>query len=199
MRVWTIKLCKPCHFPQHQSNNRWSIRDLIKLKCGLTRIRMLLCTFPMVSGSLKWKWIGIPLLDFIVAIYCKHPHYYITCWIAGAPYTSKELIDLARKQNEVKFKNTRFPSAPFKTDSEKEKEPETPSTQSLNLIRGITEGKIGLDGKEVNVKTPSVNGFKYVRTPSPTPGKTLLNSVKILGWTISSSKINDNDKVRFIF
>jgi len=30
-------------------------------------------------------------------------------------------------------------------------------------------GKVGVDGKEIGGQTPTVRGFKYVRTPSPSP------------------------------
>jgi len=85
-------------------------------------------------------------------------------------YTNAELADLARKQNEVEFKNTRFTRTPYKSIPK----PEDPSSLSgakpLNLIHGVTDGKVGVDGKEISGQTPTVNGFKYVRTPSPTPG-----------------------------
>lgn len=90
---------------------------------------------------------------------------------SGVPYTNEEIADLSKKKVEVDFGNTRFAKSLFKTDSKDTSSSQT-AGKAMNLIGGITEGKIGLDGKEVNSKdeTPSVNGFKLVRTPSPTPG-----------------------------
>lgn len=45
------------------------------------------------------------------------------------------------------------------------------SGKPLNLIEEVTDFKVGMDGKEISSGiTSSVNGFKYVTTPSPTPG-----------------------------
>jgi len=82
----------------------------------------------------------------------------------GAPYTPEELVQLAKKKTEVKYENTRFVEAPFKSK-------DGDSTKSTPMLTKPTViNKIGVDGKEVESNTPKVNGFGFVRTPSPTPG-----------------------------
>lgn len=95
------------------------------------------------------------------------------CLFLGVPYTKAELAAIAKKKQEVSFKHTRFSEKPYKSDDKASVSVSTPSsTKSFNLIRGLGEGKIGMDGKDANLNlTPSVNGFKLVRTPSPNPGK----------------------------
>ncbi|CAL8081643.1 unnamed protein product [Orchesella dallaii] len=89
----------------------------------------------------------------------------------GTPYTSEEMADIARKQTEVQFPNTRFPHTPFKVTSKVGEPDMLGGVKPMNLIHGLPDGKVGVDGKEITAgQTPSVNGFKYVRTPSPTPG-----------------------------
>ena len=42
------------------------------------------------------------------------------------------------------------------------------------------EGKIGVDGKEVtSIETPKVNGYSFVKTPSPAPG---VNESPLMTW-----------------
>ncbi|ODM92605.1 Protein DGCR14 [Orchesella cincta] len=89
----------------------------------------------------------------------------------GVEYTKAELADLARKQNEVEFGNTRFKRSPYKSTPKPDETATSSGSKPLNLIHGCADGKVGFDGKEITGgQTPSVNGFKYVRTPSPTPG-----------------------------
>ncbi|CAL8068563.1 unnamed protein product [Orchesella dallaii] len=98
----------------------------------------------------------------------------------GAPYTSKEMAEIARKQTEVQFPNTRFLHTPFKVASKIGESDRLGGVKPLNLIHGITAGKVGIGGKEIiDGQTPSVNGFKYVRTPSPTPG---IEDTPFLTW-----------------
>jgi protein DGCR14 len=74
---------------------------------------------------------------------------------------------LAKKVPKVFYTNTRFDKVPFKG--------ETPASSSKssgtsNILKRPST-KIGVDGKELETDTPKVNGFSFVRTPSPTPGK----------------------------
>jgi len=87
-------------------------------------------------------------------------------------YTNAELAELARKQNQVDFKNTRFSRTPYKPFSNPD-ELSSPSggAKPLYLIHGVGgDGKVGVDGKEIAGQTPTVSGYKYVRTPLPAPG-----------------------------
>ncbi|CAL8142712.1 unnamed protein product [Orchesella dallaii] len=84
----------------------------------------------------------------------------------GAPYTSEEMADIARRQTEVQFPNTRFPHTPFKVTSNVGKSDLLVHVKPLNLIHGLRDEKVGIGGKEIIGRQPlSVNGFKYVRTP----------------------------------
>ena len=78
-------------------------------------------------------------------------------------------MEQARKKKEIIIENTRFKTTPFKQDSTTPAE-QTPSTQAgkVHLFKSVA-GKIGVDGKEIESTTPKVNGFSYVRTPSPNP------------------------------
>jgi len=84
----------------------------------------------------------------------------------GSPLTADEQVKLAKKVPLVNYQNTRFTSAPFKGETAMSSKPSTPS--SALFKKPAT--KIGVDGKEVESETPKVNGFSFVRTPSPTPG-----------------------------
>ncbi|ODM87990.1 Protein DGCR14, partial [Orchesella cincta] len=89
----------------------------------------------------------------------------------GVEYTKAELVDLARKQNEVEFGNTRFKHSPHKSAPKPAEIAPSSICRPLNLIHGCGDGKFGVDGKEIiGGETPNVNGFKFVRTPSPKPG-----------------------------
>lgn len=79
-------------------------------------------------------------------------------------------MEQARKTQELILENTRFKTVPFK-ETAVTPAADTPasSTGKVNLFKTVA-GKIGVDGKEIESSTPKVNGFSYVRTPSPTPG-----------------------------
>jgi protein DGCR14 len=87
----------------------------------------------------------------------------------GAPYTPEEQVELAKKVPKVFYGNTRFVNAPFKEEGVPGKSTVGGSTGGSVLKKPTT--KIGVDGKEIETDTPKVNGFSFVRTPSPTPGK----------------------------
>lgn len=87
--------------------------------------------------------------------------------LLGVPYTTQELAEQAKKRPIVDFKRTRFSQKLYKGDDK-----QLVDGKPMNLIHGFMEGKIGVDGREETYnKTPSVGGFKFVRTPSPNPGK----------------------------
>lgn len=92
---------------------------------------------------------------------------------AGAPYTPEEQVQLAKKVPKVFYKNTRFDEAPFKGETSGKS-----GTPSTNLLKRPST-KIGVDGKEIETDTPKVNGFSFVRTPSPTPGTNILNALPL--------------------
>ncbi|XP_069764236.1 splicing factor ESS-2 homolog isoform X2 [Narcine bancroftii] len=74
--------------------------------------------------------------------------------------------ELFKKPREVIHKNTRFQSDPFcRTLSKSQLQ------QAAALNAQFKQGKVGPDGKElIPQESPKVNGYGFVRTPSPAPG-----------------------------
>uniref|UniRef100_A0A3Q0SHE5 Ess-2 splicing factor homolog n=1 Tax=Amphilophus citrinellus TaxID=61819 RepID=A0A3Q0SHE5_AMPCI len=71
-----------------------------------------------------------------------------------------------KKPREVVHKNTRFVGDPFSKALNKSQ-----IQQAAALNAQFKQGKVGPDGKElIPHDSPSVNGYGYVRTPSPAPG-----------------------------
>ncbi|KAM9306153.1 splicing factor ESS-2 homolog isoform 2-T3 [Pholidichthys leucotaenia] len=71
-----------------------------------------------------------------------------------------------KKPREVVHNNTRFTGDPFSKALNKSQ-----IQQAAALNAQFKQGKVGPDGKElIPHESPSVNGFSYVRTPSPAPG-----------------------------
>ena len=85
-------------------------------------------------------------------------------------YSGSEKIENVKKESkEIVHPNTRFRAKPFNLSAEKEKLAKAASNEAQKL-----QGKIGPDGKEIVPDlTPSMNGYKFVGTPSPMPGKLL--------------------------
>lgn len=85
----------------------------------------------------------------------------------GVELTQEEKNDLISKHHEIVHDNTRLAKNPFDERQNKDVIHELAMNQAKNQ-----EGKIGVDGKIVTwIETPKVNGFSFVRTPSPNPGK----------------------------
>jgi protein DGCR14 len=141
----------PQWFPQ-LSNKLKSTRGLWTLRRGGTKPRITSCMSLMVRITFLIEnllWSLIP-------------------YFPGVPLSAAEEIEMAKKAAGVVFANTRFKKTPFKESSSSSSTQETPGT-GKGLFKQ-TEGKIGVDGKEIESSTPKVNGFSYVRTPSPNPG-----------------------------
>ncbi|KAK4878765.1 hypothetical protein RN001_011271 [Aquatica leii] len=86
----------------------------------------------------------------------------------GVDLTPEEQIEMSKKRQEVMHANTRLQVNPFNEDQSKETINELAKSQAK-----ILDGKIGVDGKELMpLDAPAVNGFSFVRTPSPRPGIT---------------------------
>lgn len=85
----------------------------------------------------------------------------------GVDLTVEEKNEMMRKKHEIVHENTRLTKNPFDEQQNKDVIHEL----AMNQAR-TQEGKIGVDGKIVTcVETPKVNGFSFVRTPSPMPGE----------------------------
>ena len=64
-------------------------------------------------------------------------------------------------------KNTRFTTAPFSADKQKQSLSGAAAAQAR-----VVAGQIGPDGKEIlPAQSPRVGGYGFVATPSPAPGK----------------------------
>ncbi|XP_005102187.1 splicing factor ESS-2 homolog [Aplysia californica] len=85
----------------------------------------------------------------------------------GMELSAKEQIeDKKHKPKQIIHENTRFQHAPFNTTKSKEAMQQAASFKAL-----INKGKIGHDGKEMlQSQSPQVNGYGFMRTPSPAPG-----------------------------
>lgn len=93
----------------------------------------------------------------------------------GIELSEAEKSEQLSKRQQVNYSNTRLAKCPFDENQNKE------TIQGLALSQSrIMEGKIGVDGKEVtSIETPKVNGFSYVKTPSPAPG---VNESPLMTW-----------------
>ena len=75
-------------------------------------------------------------------------------------------MEQAKRQQEIVHSNTRLTTNPFDEHQNKE------VIRELAVVQAKTnDGKIGVDGKEVTVSTPKINGYGFVKMNSPMPGK----------------------------
>jgi protein DGCR14 len=80
--------------------------------------------------------------------------------------TPEEEVELASRRRVIVHSNTRLTNNPFDEQRNKETIHQLAQSQAQSL-----EGKIGVDGKElIHAETPKINGFSFVKTPSPAPG-----------------------------
>lgn len=85
----------------------------------------------------------------------------------GVPLTKEEQIQMARNRMSINHASTRLQVNPFDEQASKETVQDLAKTAAISSL----SGKIGVDGKEITLNsTPRVNGFSYVKTPSPAPG-----------------------------
>ncbi|PNF24344.1 Protein DGCR14 [Cryptotermes secundus] len=93
----------------------------------------------------------------------------------GVALTPEEEVELASRRRSIVHSNTRLTSNPFDEQQNKETIHQLAQSQAQSL-----EGKIGVDGKELlHTETPKVNGFSFVKTPSPAPG---VNESPLMTW-----------------
>lgn len=80
--------------------------------------------------------------------------------------TPEEEVEMASRRRVIVHSNTHFTRNPFDEQQNRETIHILAQSQAQTL-----EGKIGVDGKElIHSETPKVNGFGFVKTPSPAPG-----------------------------
>lgn len=92
----------------------------------------------------------------------------------GVDLTSEEKVEIAKRKQEIVHSNTRLRVNPFDENENKERIFDLAQSQSK-----ILDGKIGVDGKVVVAGTPKINGFSFVKTPSPAPG---VNESPLMTW-----------------
>ncbi|CAH0396055.1 unnamed protein product [Bemisia tabaci] len=84
----------------------------------------------------------------------------------GVPLTPEERLEMSKRRQSINHASTRLEHCPFNEEQNKETLHNVAQMQARTL-----EGKIDVDGKEVVLgTTPKVNGFSFVKTPSPAPG-----------------------------
>lgn len=87
--------------------------------------------------------------------------------LAGCEQSAAEKIEKAKQPRKIYHTNTRFKVDPFDTTKNREQIAAAATAQAVQM-----HGKIGADGKEVLPdESPSVNGYNFLATPSPAPGK----------------------------
>ena len=87
-------------------------------------------------------------------------------WHVGVDLTKEEKLQLINKKKEINHAGTRLAVCPFNEEQNKEALHSMAHSQNR-----VLEGKIGVDGKELSLtETPEVNGYSFVKTPSPMPG-----------------------------
>ena len=97
----------------------------------------------------------------LTQLFTKHLHFaYMSSGVGST-------LDTSKGNRQISYKNTRFISKPFSAVQSKQSIADTATEKAKSL-----QGKIGLDGKEIlPQQSPSVQGFGFVATPSPAPGK----------------------------
>ena len=74
---------------------------------------------------------------------------------------------MKEKTREILHSNTRFSERPHDMQQSREC-----IAQAANARALAVQGKIGADGREILPdRTPTVNGYGFMGTPSPAPGK----------------------------
>jgi protein DGCR14 len=101
-------------------------------------------------------------------------HNYIMFVPDGVELTPEEKVEMAKRKQEIVHLNTRLVANPFDENQSKEQIQGLAQSQAKNL-----DGKIGVDGKELVTETPKINGYGFVKTPSPAPG---VNESPLMTW-----------------
>lgn len=92
----------------------------------------------------------------------------------GVDLTPEEEVEIAKKKKEIVHSNTRLKTNPFDEVENKERISDLAQCQAKSF-----DGKIGVDGKVVVATTPRINGFRFIKTPSPAPG---INESPLMTW-----------------
>ena len=80
---------------------------------------------------------------------------------------AERMEETKEKTREILHSNTRFSERPHDMQQSREC-----IAQAANARALAVQGKIGADGREILPdRTPTVNGYGFMGTPSPAPGK----------------------------
>jgi protein DGCR14 len=84
----------------------------------------------------------------------------------GAPYTLEERVKYALDKDHIQYANTHYQSNPFDESRNREA-----LHKAAQLQTNTRQGHVDVDGKEIKSNAPpTVNGFDFMKTPSPVPG-----------------------------
>ena len=84
----------------------------------------------------------------------------------GAPLTVEERVKMALDKDHISHNNTRYESNPFDETRNREA-----LHKAAQLQTNTRHGHVDVDGKEIKTNAPpTVNGFEFMKTPSPAPG-----------------------------
>ncbi|KAK4014908.1 hypothetical protein OUZ56_027421 [Daphnia magna] len=84
----------------------------------------------------------------------------------GAPYTLEERVKYALDKDHIQHCNTHYQSNPFDESRNREA-----LHKAAQLQTNTRQGHVDVDGKEIKSNAPpTVNGFEFMKTPSPVPG-----------------------------
>ncbi|KRT84936.1 hypothetical protein AMK59_1463, partial [Oryctes borbonicus] len=109
---------------------------------------------------------ALPEKKFTVDSWSYKNRNYIMYVPDGVELTKEDELELHKKRKEILYCNTRLTQNPFNDSQSKETISELAKSQAK-----VLDGKIGVDGKElIQSDTPKINGFSFIRTPSPNPG-----------------------------
>ncbi|XP_045467820.1 splicing factor ESS-2 homolog [Harmonia axyridis] len=82
----------------------------------------------------------------------------------GVAMTDEKEKEINENRLQINYTNTRFIENPFNENQNKEAISEIAKTQAKSL-----DGKVGVDGKELNKETPRIGGYSFIKDPSPCP------------------------------
>ncbi|GJQ85506.1 putative nuclear protein Es2 [Trypoxylus dichotomus] len=109
---------------------------------------------------------ALPQKKFVLDSWSYKNRNYIMYVPDGVGLTKEDELELHKRRKEIVYCNTRLMQNPFNDSQSKETISELAKSQAK-----VLDGKIGVDGKElIQSDTPKINGFSFVRTPSPNPG-----------------------------
>lgn len=81
----------------------------------------------------------------------------------GVEFTQAEKIEMARRKMEINHGNTRLSSNPFDDKQNKA------TISDLAKTSKVSNNRVGFDGNSLDIESPQIRGFGFVKSPSPCP------------------------------